>query len=90
MKAINFNQVDLDGDSTYILKQFERQAKSEGWTPEEIKGVVDEAGQGDYDHLLNTLLKHSNVDEEEDNDIAIVIDHDSEDDEFVYEHPYEF
>jgi hypothetical protein len=37
---------------------FQRQARKEGWTEEEIDAVLDEAKSGDYDHLLATIIAH--------------------------------
>ena len=59
-KKINLKLVGLDGNAFALLGAFRRQAKREGWTGEEIKIVIDEATSGDYDHLLQTLIKHTN------------------------------
>jgi hypothetical protein len=38
---------------------FQRQAKKEHWTKEEIDAVLKECMSGDYDHLLMTLMDHT-------------------------------
>uniref|UniRef100_A0A6M3JKA3 Uncharacterized protein n=1 Tax=viral metagenome TaxID=1070528 RepID=A0A6M3JKA3_9ZZZZ len=59
-KKINLELVGLDGNAFSLLGAFKKQAKREAWTGEEIKVVIDEATSGDYDHLLQTLIKHTN------------------------------
>tara|TARA_R110002072_G_scaffold302796_1_gene488816 strand:- start:6901 stop:7050 length:150 start_codon:yes stop_codon:yes gene_type:complete len=41
-----------------IMGVFGRQAKKEGWSPDEIDTVMKEAKSGDYDHLLATIQNH--------------------------------
>jgi hypothetical protein len=55
-KKVNLNLVGLDGDAFALMGAFQRQARKEQWTPEEIKTVIDECQTGDYDHLLQTLV----------------------------------
>ena len=55
MKTINLNLVGLDGNAFSLMGAFQKQAKKENWTPEEIEAVMSEAMDGDYNHLLNTL-----------------------------------
>lgn len=57
-KKINLKLIGLDGNAFILIGAFQRQAKKEGWTEEEIKGVIDECKQGDYNHLLNTLMSY--------------------------------
>lgn len=54
-KKITLDLVGLDGNAFYLMGAFSTQAKKEGWTPEEIKQVLDEAQKGDYDNLLRVL-----------------------------------
>lgn len=56
--TVNLDLVGIDGNAMVILASFSRQAKKCGWTKEEIKEVVREAKSGDYDHLLQTIIKH--------------------------------
>lgn len=57
-KKLALNLVGLDGNAFSVLGAFQRQARRENWTPEEIKSVLDEATSRDYDHLLATIMKH--------------------------------
>ena len=57
-KKVSLTLVGLDGNAFALLGAFQRQARKEGWTPEEIRTVRDEAMQGDYNHLVRTLVKH--------------------------------
>lgn len=58
-------KVDLDLETTNnnafaLMGAFSRQAKREKWTKEEIDAVLKECQKGDYNHLLQTLIKHTN------------------------------
>ena len=57
-KKINLELEGLDGNAFMVLGAFQKQARREDWTPEEIKEVMDEAQSGDYDHLLQTIMSH--------------------------------
>jgi len=62
-KKVKLELVGLDGNAFFLLGAFQKQARREGWTPEEIKAVLDEARSGDYDHLLATLSDHCEEEE---------------------------
>ena len=64
-KTVNLNLVGVNGNAFMIMGVFKRQAKKEGWTPEEIKQVIDEAKSGDYVHLLATIENHCEPKDEE-------------------------
>jgi len=53
--------VGQDGNAFNILGLCQRAAREAGWTPEQIKSVIDEMKSGDYDHLLQTAIKHFEV-----------------------------
>lgn len=57
-KKINLNLVGIDGNAFAIMGAFQKQAKREDWTQEEINTVLDEAKSGDYDNLLQTIMKY--------------------------------
>lgn len=57
-KTVSLELEGLDGNAFALLGAFQKQARREGWTAEEIKAVMDEAQSGDYDHLLQTLMRH--------------------------------
>jgi hypothetical protein len=58
-KKINLDLVGLDGNAFALMGAFQRQARKEKWTPEEIKAVLTECQSGDYNHLLQTLIAHT-------------------------------
>ena len=55
-KQVTLNLVGLDGNAFALMGAFQRQARREGWSAEEIKAVLDECQSGDYNHLLSTLM----------------------------------
>lgn len=58
MKKVNLKMVGLDGNAFAIMGAFQRQARKEGWTKEEINTVLDEARSGDYYNLINVIAEH--------------------------------
>lgn len=66
-KKVKMQLVELDGNAySIIMGAFERNARRQGWTPEEIKVVIDDAKSSDYNHLLATIW--DNVDDEVEDD----------------------
>ena len=57
-KKITLKLVGLNGNAFVLLGAFSRQAKKEGWSKEEIDGVLKEAQSGDYNNLLRTLVEY--------------------------------
>lgn len=58
-KVVNLELVGVDGNAHAIMGAFRRQAQRQGnWNPEEIQSVIDEAMEGDYDHLLATIMTY--------------------------------
>jgi hypothetical protein len=58
-KKVKMNLVGLDGNSFSLMGHFRREGKRQGWTNEEINIVLNECMKGDYDHLLVTLINHT-------------------------------
>jgi len=58
-KKIDLELEGLDGNAFSLMGTFSKQARRENWTEEEIKSVLDECEKGDYNHLLQTLIKHT-------------------------------
>ncbi len=50
--------VDTDGNAFAILARCMKAAKRAGWSQEKLTSFQKEATSGDYDHLLQTVLKH--------------------------------
>lgn len=65
-KTVNLNLIGVNGNAFMIMGVFQRQAKIEGWSQDEIDAVLTEAKSGDYHHLLATIENHCEpIDEEE-------------------------
>ena len=64
-KKVKLQLVGLDGNAYSVMGAFKRAARRQGWTDPEIKAVLDEAMSGDYDHLLATILKHTDEPDED-------------------------
>jgi hypothetical protein len=58
-KKVDLQLEGQDGNAFAIMGAFSRQARREGWNKAEIDEVLDEARSGDYNHLLQTFMKHS-------------------------------
>lgn len=50
-----------DGNAFFIMGRADRVARKAGWSSEKIEKIMEEARSGDYDHLLQTMMKHFNV-----------------------------
>jgi hypothetical protein len=53
--------VGQDGNAFNILGLCQRAARKAGWTKEQIDAVMQEMRSSDYDHLLQTAMKHFEV-----------------------------
>jgi hypothetical protein len=58
-EPIKLNLIGLDGNAFSLMGAFQRAARKQGRTPEEIKAVLDDCMSGNYDHLLQTLVLHT-------------------------------
>ena len=67
-KKVSLQLVGLDGNAFALMGAFQSQARREGWTKEEIKEVLDECMSGDYNHLLRTLMEHTEAPDEDNED----------------------
>jgi hypothetical protein len=47
-----------DGNAFFIMGRAASAGKKFGWTTAQIKEVLDEAKEGDYNNLLRTMMKH--------------------------------
>ena len=59
-KKVQLDLVGINGNAFAIMGAFQTAAKRQGWDKAEIEVVLDEAMSGDYDHLLQTLITHTN------------------------------
>jgi hypothetical protein len=53
--------IGQDGNAFNILGLCRRAAKEAGWPQEQIDAVLGEMKSGDYNHLLQTAMKHFEV-----------------------------
>lgn len=58
-KRVVLTLVGLDGNAFALMGAFSAAAKIQGWSNADIKMVIDECKSGDYDHLLQTLIVHT-------------------------------
>ncbi len=66
-KVVKMNLVGLDGNCFSLMGHFQQNGRRQGWTKNEIDVVLKECMSGDYDHLLQTLMVHTEeVDEGDD------------------------
>lgn len=52
---------DVDGNAFYIMGEFRNAAKKQNFDADEVEEVLKEATNGDYDHLLQTIKKYSQI-----------------------------
>ena len=57
-KKVNLKLVGLDSNAFSLMGAFSNAARKEKWTDEETNTVLDEAMNGDYNHLVATLARH--------------------------------
>lgn len=59
MEKVRLDLVGIDGNAFALLGAFSRAAREQGWEGAAVKAVLDEASAGNYDHLLQTLMKYT-------------------------------
>lgn len=84
-KKINLQLVGIDGNAFSIMGTFQKQAKREGWSNEEIDKVLNEATSGDYNHLLATIMDHCETDSIWGDDDEELDDDEYDDDEYDFD-----
>lgn len=67
-KKVKLRLVGLDGNCFVLMGAFQRQARREGWTKEEIDAVLNDCQSSDYDHLLQVLVAHCEDPDEDEED----------------------
>lgn len=58
-EPIELELVGLNGNAYALMGAFQRAARKQGRTAEEIQAVLDDCRSSDYDHLLQVLVKHT-------------------------------
>ena len=59
MKKVKMKLVGLDGNAFSLMGAFQSNARKQGWSKDEIDKVIKECMSGDYNHLLETLMEHT-------------------------------
>ena len=65
-KKVTLDLVGINGNAFALMGVFQRQARREKWTQNEIDFVLDKCQNGDYDNLVGTLVMHTESPEQED------------------------
>lgn len=63
---VKMTLVGLDGNAFALMGAFSKNARRQGWAKEEIDVVINECKQGNYYHLLRTLM--DNIDDTNEDD----------------------
>lgn len=58
---VDVSLVGVDGNAFMLLGTCQKAARKAGVEDAKINQFIDEAKQGDYDHLLRTCMKYFNV-----------------------------
>jgi hypothetical protein len=59
MDKVKLNLVGHGDNAHGLLSAFAKAAGKQGWSYDQIREVTDKATEGDYDHLLRTLIKYT-------------------------------
>ena len=66
-KKVRLQLVGLDSNAFSIIGAWKRAARQQGWSSADIDRVLAEAMNGDYHHLLATIVSYTeDIDEEDD------------------------
>ena len=71
-KKIDLTLVGIDGNAFAIMGAFQRQARKEKWSKEEIDSVLNACmASGNFDKLLSIIMEHCKdpLSEEEEEDV---------------------
>ena len=67
-KKVKLELIGLNGNAYSLVGAFQRAARRQGWEQEQIKSVLDDCMSGDYDHLLQVLMKNTEPPQSEDDE----------------------
>lgn len=59
-KYVELDLVGTDGNAFAVMGNFQRAARRQGWSAEDIDTVLTEAKKDDYNHLMATITDHCN------------------------------
>jgi hypothetical protein len=57
-KKVKMKLVGLNGNAFVLMGTFANKAKEQGWTQDDVDGVMNECMSSDYNHLLATLSRN--------------------------------
>ena len=57
-KRVKMDLVGVDGNAFVIMGTFQRAARRQGWSSEEINLVIEKCKSGNYDDLLCNIMAH--------------------------------
>lgn len=66
-KKVRLTLAGLDGNAFALMGAFQKAARRQGWSQEEINVVITKCQSGDYNHLLLALMEVCVDAEREDN-----------------------
>lgn len=58
-EKVDFDIANCDGNAFSLIGGWRRAARNQGWSEDDIEAVLTEAKSGDYDHLVQTIMGHS-------------------------------
>lgn len=58
-EPVKLDLTEVDGNAYAVLGAFKREARRAGWTPDEIKEVIDKAMSDDYNNLIATIMENT-------------------------------
>lgn len=61
-RKVKMKLVGLDGNAFVIMDAWQRNAKKQGWNDTDIETVLEEAQYSNYNHLVATIMAHSEGD----------------------------
>ncbi len=62
-KFVKGTLLGADGNAFALMGRFQRLARRQQWSKEDVKIVITEAMEGDYNHLIRTLTAHMTMSE---------------------------
>jgi len=58
-KKVKMTLVGVNANAMSLMAAFQKNALRQGWTQQEVNNVLAECKSGSYDHLVCTLLDHT-------------------------------
>jgi hypothetical protein len=58
-KKVKMDLTTIDGNAYSLMGHFQKNARRQGWTKDEIDKVLKECMSSDYDHLVATLMENT-------------------------------